>query len=92
MFGSRCVVSVSIKKSEGVPVQDEPTPKLKKKKKKQPNPLSCKKKKKKKIQPSAAPNNKKSNIDGIREKPIEKKTKRKRITLPTHIKEMLQSK
>lgn len=79
---------------------EETKPKLKKKKKKQPNPLSCKKKKKKKVTPNSGAsssatismNSKKSNIDGIQVKTIEKKTKRKRIKLPTHVKEMLLSK
>lgn len=75
---------------------DETIPKLKKKKKKQPNPLSCKKKKKKKMTSNAGAepsmNNSKSNIDRIQQKTIEKKTKRKRIKLPTHIKEMLHTK
>lgn len=72
---------------------EETKEKLKKKKKKQPNPLSCKKKKKKKS-PGAGglANNKKSNIVGIQEKTIEKKTKRKRVKLPTHVKEILLSK
>lgn len=83
--------TVSIKKSEGLPVAEdtEPKLKLKKKKKKQPNPLSCKKKKKKNKGESSAPS-KKSTIDTIQNKTIEKK-KRKRIKIPTHIKDMLQS-
>lgn len=83
-----CILAVAIKKSEGIPVAEGDTqPKLKKKKKKQPNPLSCKKKKKK-SNSSGIP--KKANIDSIQEKTIEKK-KRKRVKLPTHIKEMLQT-
>lgn len=81
-----------------MPVAEEATKKLKKRKKKQPNPLSCKKKKKKIAsnigtsgRSATSTSNKKSNIDGIQEKTIEKKTKRKRIKLPTHIKEMLNS-
>lgn len=70
---------------------DDTKPTLKKKKKKQPNPLSCKKKKKKKSSPNAPATSKKSNIDSIQEKTIEKK-KRKRVKLPSHIKEMLQNK
>lgn len=81
----------TIKKSEGLPVADDTKPTLKKKKKKQPNPLSCKKKKKKKSSPNAPATSKKSNIDSIQEKTIEKK-KRKRVKLPSHIKEMLQNK
>ncbi|XP_055296291.1 rRNA-processing protein UTP23 homolog [Sitodiplosis mosellana] len=79
---------VAIKKSEGIPVAErDAQPKLKKKKKKQPNPLSCKKKKKKPGS-SAAP--KKASIDSIQDKTIGKK-KRKRVKVPTHIKEILQS-
>lgn len=83
---------VSIKKSEGLPVAEDTKPKLKKKKKKQPNPLSCKKKKKKNKGDSSASSSsaKKSTIDTIQNKAIEKK-KRKRIKIPTHIKDMLQS-
>lgn len=77
----------TLKKSEGLPVADDTKPKLKKKKKKQPNPLSCKKKKKKSNVLAPV---KKSSLDSIKEKTIEKK-KRKRIKLPSHIKEMLQS-
>lgn len=83
------VFAVAIKKSEGIPVAEgETQPKLKKKKKKQPNPLSCKKKKKKPSSTSSAP--KKASIESIQEKTIEKK-KRKRIKIPAHVKEMIQT-
>ncbi|XP_031617316.1 rRNA-processing protein UTP23 homolog [Contarinia nasturtii] len=80
---------VALKKSEGLPVAEDTKTDLKKKKKKkkQPNPLSCKKKKKK---PNAGVTLKKSSIDNIQNKTIEK-TKRKRVKIPSHIKEIFQS-
>lgn len=77
-------ISASIKKSEGVDEVEEAKPIKKKKKKKQPNPLSCKKKKKK------APTSSDSALHSIKEKAIAKKT-RKRVKIPTHVKQMLQS-
>lgn len=81
--------TATLKKSEGLPVDEETKPILKKKKKKQPNPLSCKKKKQKKVV-NASDGSKKSNIETIQNKTIEKK-KRKRVKLPSHIKEILQT-
>lgn len=77
--------TATIKKSEGLPVAEAKEPSLKKKKKKQPNPLSCKKKKKKAIPTATA---KPTTIESIKDKTIDK-TKRKRVRLPTHIKQML---
>lgn len=83
-----CIILATIKKSEGLPVNDNDTKaKPKKKKKKNPNPLSCKKKKKKPS--SAGESSKKTNSNStIQDKTIEKK-KRTRIKLPSHVKEML---
>lgn len=81
--------TATLKKSEGLPVEEDTKPILKKKKKKQPNPLSCKKKKQKKVV-NASDGSKKSNIETIQNKTIEKK-KRKRVKLPSHIKEILQT-
>lgn len=81
---------IAIKKGEGIPVPETTVVAAakKKKKKKQPNPLSCKKKKSK---PSTSANKAKtetSNLDGVQNKAIEKK-KRKRIHIPSHVKEIL---
>lgn len=75
---------ISLKKTEGIAVEEENQQKKKLKKKKQPNPLSCKKKKKKK----KPIDNTISKEKGIKEKTIEK-PKRKRIKLPAHVKEVL---
>lgn len=76
----------SLKKAEGIAVDDNET-KKKIKKKKQPNPLSCKKKKKKKLN-SNDEFREKCGPSGVKEKNIDKK-KRKRVRLPTHVKELL---
>lgn len=74
----------SLKKTEGIAI-DENDKKIKKiKKKKQPNPLSCKKKKKK----SNVMEQSYKQKEGIKDKTIEKK-KRKRVKLPSHVKEVL---
>lgn len=79
-----------IKKSEGLPVADTTDVAIakKKKKKKQPNPLSCKKKKKKSSSSANTSSATTNNRDGIQNKTIEKK-KRKRIHIPSHVKEVL---
>lgn len=79
-----------IKTSEGLPVTEATDVAIakKKKKKKQPNPLSCKKKKKK-IASSANTSTVTAHTrDGVQNKTIEKK-KRKRVHIPTHVKEIL---
>lgn len=75
----------SLKKAEGIAVDDSEA-KKKIKKKKQPNPLSCKKKKKKLN--SNDEFRERSGPSGVKEKNIDKK-KRKRVRLPTHVKEVL---
>lgn len=75
-----------LKKTEGIPTEEAAEKPKKKHKQKQPNPLSCKKKKKK--GPNVKQQEKKSSNDGVQSKTIEKK-KRKRVHIPTHIKEVL---
>lgn len=69
---------VQMKKKEGI-VEEKKVIKVKHKKKGGPNPLSCKKKKIK-------INNNQGKTNGVKNKAIDKK-KRKRIQLPKHIKE-----
>lgn len=75
-----------IKKTQGLAVEETKGTVAKKKfKKKQPNPLSCKKKKKKQ---TSSTGDKAKTSEGVRDKTIEK-TKRKRLLIPKHVKELL---
>lgn len=76
-----------LKRTQGIAVEEATAIVAKKKfKKKQPNPLSCKKKKKKK--PTSSTGDKAKTSQGVRDKTIEK-TKRKRLLIPKHVKELL---
>ncbi|XP_055632996.1 rRNA-processing protein UTP23 homolog [Toxorhynchites rutilus septentrionalis] len=74
----------NLKKKQGLLVDTDQKPK-RRKKMKNPNPLSCKKSKKQKSQNRNPPFS-----DGVKDKVIEKK-KRKRVKLPKHVIEHLKS-